>query len=285
MTAKDHPDFDAHQAAMNMLNEIHQRMGIELVYQLKLERLAVDKIAEKHLLAAWKASQQSSIPPEPKAGVELTDVPKPEIDRMDIGGNRVLGYSVAQFQVEITKRDHENARLHNELAHAGLQITSMRQSLNQRQAVKAEPIYLENGLRCKVHDRGLDGGAILGLPESMIGQWVAFVDATDNKHMQKTKPLSAAQGVPEGMALPELDDGLVEILGRPNFHCINLANLLRRSGRDIPRKSEYEQAHVLHFLLSAYLTVGPESWREQIQHECNLMLSAAPEQAESKEGK
>ena len=35
--------------AMDMLNEIHQRMGVELVYQLKLERLAVDVIAQKHL--------------------------------------------------------------------------------------------------------------------------------------------------------------------------------------------------------------------------------------------
>ena len=31
-----------------MLNEIHERMGIEMVYRVKMERLAVDKIAEKH---------------------------------------------------------------------------------------------------------------------------------------------------------------------------------------------------------------------------------------------
>jgi len=53
--------------------------------------------------------------------------------------------------------------------------------------------YLENGLRCKVHSRGIDGGAILGLPESMVGQWVAFVDATDNKHLLATPAPSVAK--------------------------------------------------------------------------------------------
>lgn len=38
---------------MAMLNEIHLRMGYELVYKLKLEMLAVDKIAEKYITKAF----------------------------------------------------------------------------------------------------------------------------------------------------------------------------------------------------------------------------------------
>lgn len=42
------------QAAIDMLNEIHLRMGTELVYKLKLERLAVDKIAQAHITKAYQ---------------------------------------------------------------------------------------------------------------------------------------------------------------------------------------------------------------------------------------
>jgi hypothetical protein len=223
---------------------------------------------------------QSSIPPEPQAGVELTD---DEINELWV--------------------TQKHPKVHN-FARA------IERALNQRQAVKAGPtkykspvdaandidlFYIAERLAELWHaGHSWDGGnARLIDPKfvyvsDVLPLFQQYADQAIGKYIAsvaKPEPLSAAQGVPEGMALPELDDGLVEILGRPNFHCINLANLLRRSGRDIPRKSEYEQAHVLHFLLSAYLTVGPESWREQIQHECNLMLSAAPEQAESKEGK
>ena len=43
-----------YKAAIAMLNEMHQRMGFELVYKLKMERLAVDRIAEKHIAMAYK---------------------------------------------------------------------------------------------------------------------------------------------------------------------------------------------------------------------------------------
>lgn len=42
------------RAAIDMLNEMHERMGFELVYKLKMERLAVDKIAAKHIQAAYE---------------------------------------------------------------------------------------------------------------------------------------------------------------------------------------------------------------------------------------
>ncbi|WP_163331794.1 hypothetical protein [Klebsiella aerogenes] len=53
--------------------------------------------------------------------------------------------------------------------------------------------------------------------------------------------------------LPPLNDDLISILGRPNFMCAHLAELLRKSGEDIKRKSEHEQAAVIHWFLGIYL--------------------------------
>lgn len=48
------------RAAIDMLNEMHERMGFELVYKLKMERLAVDKIATKHIKAAYERGLNQS---------------------------------------------------------------------------------------------------------------------------------------------------------------------------------------------------------------------------------
>ena len=54
-------EYGIHQCAIAMLNEIHQRMGVPMVYQLKLERLAVDKIAEKHMKSLWDCAIDAAI--------------------------------------------------------------------------------------------------------------------------------------------------------------------------------------------------------------------------------
>ena len=41
--------------ALAMLNEMHATMGTELVYKTKFEKLAIDKIAEKHFAVALQA--------------------------------------------------------------------------------------------------------------------------------------------------------------------------------------------------------------------------------------
>jgi len=41
--------------ALDMLNEMHETMGTELVYKTKFEKLAIDKIAEKHFAKALEA--------------------------------------------------------------------------------------------------------------------------------------------------------------------------------------------------------------------------------------
>lgn len=66
--------------------------------------------------------------------------------------------------------------------------------------------------------------------------------------------------------LPELDDDLCEILGRPNFQCNALANALRLKGVDIPFKSEMEQATVIHFMLGQYLK-DKTNWRQLCRDE------------------
>lgn len=65
--------------------------------------------------------------------------------------------------------------------------------------------------------------------------------------------------------LPALDDDLIEILGRPNFHCGAVANALRLRGHNIPFKSETEQATVLHFTLNHYLQ-DPVNWRDRCRN-------------------
>jgi hypothetical protein len=51
--ARDMPE--ARRKALDMLNEIHRRMGTELAYQARMERLLVDKIAEQHFQDALDA--------------------------------------------------------------------------------------------------------------------------------------------------------------------------------------------------------------------------------------
>lgn len=57
------------------------------------------------------------------------------------------------------------------------------------------------------------------------------------------------------------DKDVIEILGRPNFLCSTLAEILRLDGQEIPRKAEREQAAVIHWLLNLYLRHGKD-WRK-----------------------
>lgn len=68
--------------------------------------------------------------------------------------------------------------------------------------------------------------------------------------------------VARASGLPPMNDDLGDILGRPNFTCVSIANLLRFNGQSIPQKAEDEQASCIYFLLDLYLKHG-ESWREK----------------------
>lgn len=77
---------------------------------------------------------------------------------------------------------------------------------------------------------------------------------------------------PTKAELPETPcDDLVAILGRPNFACISLANILRKGGREIPNKSEDEQAHVILFLLRHWMD-DKEIWKGNAAAELEAML-------------
>ena len=56
--------------------------------------------------------------------------------------------------------------------------------------------------------------------------------------------------------IPALNDDMIWILGRPNFWCASVANVLRQDGQEIKTKAEHEQAAVIHWLLSLL-----ETWR------------------------
>lgn len=90
--------------------------------------------------------------------------------------------------------------------------------------------------------------------------------------------LPAAPAPAAGDALPPLDDDLIEILGRPNFACAELATLLRAGGHSIKNKAEHEQAAVIHFLLGHYLKHGA-AWHEH----AGAAFEAIAQQAQRKE--
>ncbi|WGT64974.1 hypothetical protein [Variovorax paradoxus] len=60
--------------------------------------------------------------------------------------------------------------------------------------------------------------------------------------------------------LPPLNDDMREILGRPNFACARIAEVLRIGGADIACKAEAEQAAAIHWMLSLYGAHGPDWW-------------------------
>ncbi|MNV84040.1 hypothetical protein D3C71_1778880 [compost metagenome] len=64
------------------------------------------------------------------------------------------------------------------------------------------------------------------------------------------------------LTLPDLNPDLIEILGRPNFSFMRLAQIMRLSGMHIAKKSECEQAAVIHYLLGLYLKHGSQ-WSEK----------------------
>jgi hypothetical protein len=78
------------------------------------------------------------------------------------------------------------------------------------------------------------------------------------------------------LALPDLNDDLRDILGRPNFTCITIAQRLREMGHSIKHRAEYEQAAVIHLLLSHYLKHGA-AWRDTVQA---FLSGAVPDPAQ-----
>lgn len=87
-------------------------------------------------------------------------------------------------------------------------------------------------------------------------------DAEIEALRKEIETLRAQQDTDRANALPPLNDGLIAILGRPNFMCAQLADTLRSGGHDIAERAENEQAAVIHFLLGHYLA-DPVQWAEK----------------------
>ncbi|MGZ0007140.1 hypothetical protein [Burkholderia gladioli] len=86
-------------------------------------------------------------------------------------------------------------------------------------------------------------------------------------------PISAAAdaGRAAARAYPDaLTEDLRHVLGFPNFRCGPYAHLMRAAGANIQRKSEDEQAHVLHWLVKLVIDHG-ERWADVAQEELDAM--------------
>ena len=90
----------------------------------------------------------------------------------------------------------------------------------------------------------------------------------------RTRVVLAATATAAAPGLPPLNEQLIEILGRPNFMCIRLAEVLRTGGHVIKSKAEHEQAAALHFLLTHYLRHG-DKWVETANADLGEMLKAS----------
>ncbi|MGC6386532.1 hypothetical protein ACMV8I_02560 [Ewingella sp. S1.OA.A_B6] len=88
--------------------------------------------------------------------------------------------------------------------------------------------------------------------------------------VQPGQQLFTAAQAQKPVAFPDINEDLVEILGRPNFTCSGIAEIFRGNGADIKRKSENEQAFIIHWLIGVYLTHGSD-WR--LVAEASLQIS------------
>ena len=61
------------------------------------------------------------------------------------------------------------------------------------------------------------------------------------------------------------------ILGRGQMFCSRYANLLRKTGRDIPAKAEEEQAAVIYWFLELYEFHG-DKWRAEAERQIRAMV-------------
>lgn len=72
----------------------------------------------------------------------------------------------------------------------------------------------------------------------------------------------------------QLTPALAHALGMPNFQCGPIAGAYRRAGLEIEKRSEAEQAFVLHKATIAVLKHG-ENWNKELTKEIRQMMAAA----------
>ncbi|WP_447838269.1 ASCH/PUA domain-containing protein [Aeromonas salmonicida] len=109
---------------------------------------------------------------------------------------------------------------------------------------------------------GVMAGLLCELRDGVEGEW-CFPGNLDERIDAALAGKLPEPAMPESQqpkpCMPELDDNLRLILGRPNFSCITIAEALRLAGHAIERKAEHEQAAVIHWLLGFYFSHG-DNW-------------------------
>ena len=75
--------------------------------------------------------------------------------------------------------------------------------------------------------------------------------------------------------LPEFNDEVKGILGRPNFTCASIAQVLRMKGQKIKTKAEDEQAAVLYWMLSMYMKHGNQ-WKAEGEAYLKIVQTGKP---------
>lgn len=94
---------------------------------------------------------------------------------------------------------------------------------------------------------------------------ISRVDAAEKRIAELQEP---------AISLPPLNDDLIAILGRPNFTCAHLAEIMRKGGEDVRRKAENEQAAVIHWFLGLYLEHG-DKWESVAKADIQARVAAA----------
>lgn len=113
-----------------------------------------------------------------------------------------------------------------------------------------------------------------GMPRQ-IAALAARTDHCSLALMPATPTPPASEQQQAVFAIPDMDEHLLEILGRPNFRCSHIAQVLRLGGAEIKRKSEHEQAAVIHWMLTLYLAHGA-AWWEVATDEIKRIQSEQP---------
>lgn len=72
----------------------------------------------------------------------------------------------------------------------------------------------------------------------------------------------------------QLTPELLEILGMQNFNCCPMAHAFQAAGYDIPKKTEAEQAFILHWLTTLALKHGAD-WRIHAGEELGRVIKLA----------
>lgn len=128
--------------------------------------------------------------------------------------------------------------------------------------------------------------------DAAINAWFGTVPESKDQQeffRNRMRAALAAAGYPTAPAdgdardLTELNADLIDILGRPNFTCIRIAQLLRLGGVEIAKKAEAEQATAIHYLLGFYLKHGSQ-WAEKADEDIERRRLAALAASQQQEG-